>query len=118
MQRMLRLALLACVAGAASAQCAPWTPPPNWPLSTPGPPYAWISAWGGGTLDGVRLIKNGTLAPTQVGGFGGQLLSPAIVACPRGATIVGFSYSTEINNGYQYLVGQFSGMRSIGSCEQ
>ena len=115
MQRMLRLALLACVAGAASAQCAPWAPPPNWPGTIPGPPYAWISARGGGTLDGVTLVKNGTLAATTVGGGGGSALSPAIAACPKGAAIVGFAYSTEINSGYAYQAGAFSGLRSIGA---
>ena len=64
----------------------------------------------------MTLVKNGTLAATTVGGGGGSALSPAVAACPKGAAIVGFAYSTEINSGYAYSAGAFSGLRSIGAC--
>ena len=107
-------------------KCMPFQLPPNWPtgyVSNAGvtyhqgiwpPPYTSASAWGGGTLDKVRLTSTiyGNSVASDMGGAGGGLGVPALYQCPAGTTIVGFGWATEAASNWQY--GTFAGLHSVG----
>ena len=94
--------------------CTPWTRPSAWPATVPQPPWASVAAFGGGTLDAVKIRVNASTAVLTIGGGGGGLMTPAIVTCPGNATIVGCAYSGEASGSYQYP--SFSSLHSWGPC--